>query len=156
MSSSCRRQRSQIPRTWQTWLELAKLQEEQNAAEAVERTLKAALNATGGAREVLIAMAGFFTRIGQFDKAIAALEQAAADNPTDPAGHQIVATYYCDKAYRDAALSPADKLTYIEAGIAATDRALAQKADYVEALVYKNLCCGLKANLETDPCAARH
>ena len=87
----------------------------------------------------------------QFDKMMAALEQAAADNPTDAAAYQLIATHYWEKAYKDAALSPADKLTYIDAGITATDRALAQKPDYVEALVYKNLLLRLKANMETDP-----
>ena len=82
---------------------------------------------------------------------MAALEQAAADNPTDAAAYQLIATHYWEKAYKDAALSPADKLTYIDAGITATDRALAQKPDYVEALVYKNLLLRLKANMETDP-----
>ena len=42
-------------------------------------------------------------------------------------------------------------MSHIEAGIAATDRALAQKADYVDALVYKNILLRLKSNLETDP-----
>ena len=87
----------------------------------------------------------------QFDKMMAALEQAAADNPTDAAAYQLIATHYWEKAYKDAALSPADKLTYIDAGITATDRALAQKPDYVEALAYKNLLLRLKANMETDP-----
>ena len=87
----------------------------------------------------------------QFDKMMAALEQAAADNPTDAAAYQLIATHYWEKAYKDAALSPADKLTYIDAGITATDRALAQKPEYVEALVYKNLLLRLKANMETDP-----
>ncbi len=87
----------------------------------------------------------------QFDKMMAALEQAAADNPTDAAAYQLIATHYWEKAYKDTALSPADKLTYIDAGITATDRALAQKPEYVEALVYKNLLLRLKANMETDP-----
>jgi TonB family protein len=36
-------------------------------------------------------------------------------------------------------------------GLAATDRALALKPDYMEALTYKNLLLRLQANLETDP-----
>lgn len=87
----------------------------------------------------------------QFAKMMAALEQAAADNPTDAAAYQLIATHYWEKAYKDTSLSPADKLTYIDAGITATDRALAQEPDYVEPLVYKNLLLRLKANMETDP-----
>ena len=132
------------------WLELAKLQEARGATEDAEATFKAGLTATGGARDVLMSMAAFFNRLGQFEKTVAALEQAALENPTDPAGHQLVATYYWDKAYRDQRLTPADKLSYIDAGIAATDRALAHKADFIDALVYKSLLLRLKANLETD------
>lgn len=133
------------------WIELAQLQEARGATDEAERTFKAALSATGGARELLVSMSGFFNRLGQFDQTIAALEQAAAKNPTDAAGHQLVAVYYFDKANRDHALSSADKLTYVDAGIAATDRAIAQKADYVEALTYKNLLLRVKANIEADP-----
>lgn len=132
------------------WIELAKLQETRGATDEAERTFKAALSATGGARDVLMSMAAFFNRVGEFEKTIAALEQAALENPTDPAGHQLVATYYWDKASRDQRLEPADKLRYLDAGIAATDRALAHKADYVDALTYKNLLLRLKASLETD------
>ena len=57
----------------------------------------------------------------QFAKMMAALEQAAADNPTDAAAYQLIATHYWEKAYKDTSLSPADKLTYIDAGITATD-----------------------------------
>ena len=132
------------------WLELAKLQEERDATADAEQTYKAALDALGSSREVLTALAGFFTRTGRFELAVATLEQVAGLSPGDPAGHQLVATYYWEKAYKDAALTPADKLRYVEAGIAATDRALAQKADYVDALVYKNILLRLKSSLETD------
>ena len=64
---------------------------------------------------------------------------------------QIVATYYWEKAYRGKSLLPADQLRYVMNGIAATDRALALKPDYVDALTYKNLLLRLRANLETDP-----
>jgi TonB family protein len=132
------------------WLQLAALQEERGAPAEAEGTFKAALTATGGAREVLMALAGFFNRTGQFALAVAALEEAAARNPGDPAGHQLVAVFYWEKAQKDRALSPADKLTYIEAGIGATDRALMHDADHVEALTYKNVLLRMKANLETD------
>jgi TonB family protein len=132
------------------WLELAKLQEARGATDDAARTYEAALSATGAAREVLTSMAGFYMRTGQFEKAVAALEDVAARNPGDPAGHQLVATYYWEKAQKDDSLTAADRLRYIDHGIAATDRALAQKADYVEALTYKNILLRMKANLEAD------
>ena len=138
------------PSNVKNWIELAKLQEQRGATADAEATFQSAIAATGGNRQVLASMAGFFTRIGQFDKAVRALEDAAAQDPSDPAGHQLVATYYWEKAQKDASLTPLDKLFYIDAGIAATDRALAQRPDYVEALTYKNILLRMKGNLETD------
>ena len=132
------------------WLELATLQEQRGALPEAEATLRSAFAATSGHREVLMSQARFFGRTGQFDKAIEALENAAAQDPTDASGHQLVATYYWEKAQKDQSLTPADKLMYIESGIRATDRALAQHADYVEALTYKNILLRMKGNLETD------
>ncbi|HVH58121.1 MAG TPA: TonB family protein [Vicinamibacterales bacterium] len=138
------------PANVSNWLALAKLQEERGALTEAEATYQAALAATSGERKVLMSLAGFFTRAGQFDKAVAALEDAAARNPTDPSGHQLVAVYYWEKAQKDTSLTPADKLMYLEAGIGATDRAIAQRPDYVEALTYKNILLRMKANIETD------
>jgi beta-lactamase regulating signal transducer with metallopeptidase domain len=92
------------------WLELAKLQEQRGATDEAEATLKSAMSATNGRSEVLTSMAGFFGRTGQFDKAIGALEDAAAQNPSDPAAHQLVATSYWEKAQKDHSLTPAEKL----------------------------------------------
>ncbi len=98
-----------------------------------------------------MALASFYNRQGEFEKTMEALEAAEQLDPTDPAAPQIVATYYWEKAYRGKSLLPADQLRYVMSGIAATDRALALKPDYVDALTYKNLLLRLRANLETDP-----
>ncbi len=132
------------------WLELAKLQQTRGAIQDAENTYRAAVTATAGSRDVLVAMGRFFSATGQFDKAVETLEDLAAQNPMDPTGHQLVATYYWEKAQKDQSLTPADKLRYIESGIGATDRALAQNTEYVEALTYKNILLRMKANLETD------
>ena len=131
------------------WLELAKLQEERDAIADAETTFQAALGATQS-REVLMSMAGFYNRQGQFEKTLAALEDAAARNASDPAGHQLVAVYYWEKAQKDKRLTPEKKATYIQAGIAAGDRALALKPDYIEALTYKNILLRMQGNMETD------
>jgi tetratricopeptide (TPR) repeat protein len=124
------------------WLELAKLQEARGAIADAERTFKMAVDALGPNRPVLMAQASFFTRDGRFEKAIESLEAAADVDPTDPAGHQLVATYYWEKAFKDQAITPAEKVKYIDAGLAATDRALALRAAYAEAMTYRTSCCG--------------
>ncbi|HSC28276.1 MAG TPA: TonB family protein [Vicinamibacterales bacterium] len=141
------------PSNVQNWLQLGKLQEQRNALEEAEASFTAALRAahdTPAAKEVLAAVTRFFQRTGQFDKAVAMLEDAAARDPSNPTGHQLVATFYWEKAYKDTSLTPTEKLTYIQAGIDATDRALTYKPDYVEALTYKNILLRMQANLETD------
>jgi TonB family protein len=132
------------------WLELARLQEQRGAVADAEQTLRSALAQRADASSVLRTLAQFYGRTGQFDKAVATLESAAAQNPNDPQGHQIVATYYWEKAQKDTALSREEKLRYLESGIAATERAIAINADYVEALTYKNILLRMKANLESD------
>lgn len=134
------------------WLELATLQEARGAVDEVERTFKAAqAAAVGPDRRVLTAAASFYTRQAQFDKSIEALQAAADLNPIDPLGHHLVATYYWEKAFKDHSLTPAEKLTYIDGGLAATDRALAQKADFADAMTYKNILLRMKAQHEPDP-----
>ena len=105
------------------WFELSKLQHDRGAAE---------------------------DSVSSFKSGMSALEYAAAQNPTDPARQHLVATYYMEKAQKDGSLSQADKLSFLDAGIAATDRALAQKDDYIDAMVYKNILLRMKSSLETD------
>jgi protein TonB len=131
--------------------ELAKLQEDRGAYAEAEATLLKARQVAPKSKPVLMTLAAFYNRQGHFEKTMEALEAAEQLDPTDPAGAQIVATYYWEKAYRDKSLLPAQQLDYITSGIAATDRALALKPEYVEALTYKNLLLRMKASLETDP-----
>jgi TonB family protein len=74
----------------------------------------------------------------------------AASDPANPKGHQLVATYYWEKAFKDASLTPQQKMEFIKAGIAATDRALGYDPEYIDALTYKNIFLRMQANLETD------
>ena len=131
--------------------QLAKLQEDRGAYAEAEATLLKARQVAPNYKPVLLALAAFYNRQGDFDKTIEALEAAEQLAPSDPAGAQIVATYYWERAFKDKRLLPADQLRYIMSGIAATDRALALKPDYVDALTYKNLLLRMQANLETDP-----
>jgi TonB family protein len=132
------------------WVELARLQEQRGAIADAEQALRSALAHSSSASSVMRSLAQFYSRTGQFDKAVAMLESVAAQNPNDPLGHQVVATYYWEKAQKDTSLSREEKLRYIESGIGATDRAIAANADFMEALTYKNILLRLKANLEPD------
>jgi protein TonB len=133
------------------YLEVAKLQEGRRAYHDAEATLLSARGLFSANAGVLHTLAGFYNRRGRFDAAIDALEQAAALEPSNPAGHHLVGTYYQEKASKDASLAPEEKLKYIQKGLEAEDRALALDADHLEALVYKNILLRLHANIETDP-----
>ncbi len=127
------------------------MQENRGAYDEAEATLQHARLAEPKNIGVVQALAGFYNRQGHFDRAIEMLESAEQLDPTDPAAPQIVATFYWEKAYKDHKLLPAEQLQYVMKGIAATDRALALKSDYADALTYKNLLLRMRANLETDP-----
>jgi TonB family protein len=133
------------------YIELSKLQADRGAYPEAEATLQRARQAAPKDKTVLMAVSGFYNRQGNFEKTIEALEAAEQVDPTDHTAPQIVSTYYWEKAYKDKSLLPADQLRYVMNGIAATDRALALKPDYMEALTYKNLLLRMRANLEPDP-----
>ena len=139
------------PSQLNNWFELAKLQEDRGAYAHAEATYKAALAAVGPNQAVLTQTAGFYNRRGQFENTLTALQSAADLTPTDPVGYQLIATYYWEKAFKDQSLTPADKAKYIDAGIGATDRALAIRADYREAMTYKNILLRMKSQTEPDP-----
>jgi len=133
------------------YLELSQLQADRGAMAEAEATLQRARLSSPKDKTLVMAMASFYNRQGEFDKAVDALAAAEQLDPTDPTTPQIVATFYWEKAFKDKSLLPADQLRYLTSGIAASDRALALKPDYVDALTYKNILLRTKANLETDP-----
>jgi TonB family protein len=134
----------------QVFQELAKLQEQRGAVAEAESTLQAMKQAHADKAEAYLAVAGFYQRTSQFDRAVAAVEEAAALDPSNPKGHQLAATYY-EEIVRKGTLDPVDKATKIAQGISATDRALAADPDFVDAIVYKNILLRHQAAMETDP-----
>ncbi|HXW08321.1 MAG TPA: M56 family metallopeptidase [Vicinamibacterales bacterium] len=132
-----------------TFIELARLQEDRGALAEAEATLLALRQAHPQKAESYHVLARFYGRAGQADRAAAALEDAAALNPSDPRGHQVVATFY-EEAVRKGTLTPAERAAYIALGIRAADRALAADPDFVDALVYKNILLRHQAATETD------
>ncbi len=90
-------------------------------------------------------------RRSKFDQAITVLEKCADIDPNDPSGHQKVATFYWDKAYRDPNLSDKQKNEYADKGIIAVDEALKIKPDDWNAIVYKGLLYRVKAQVAPNP-----
>jgi TonB family protein len=70
---------------------------------------------------------------------------------SDAQAQHLAATFYEEKVRKDGALSPGDRARYIQAGLAAEDRALALTPDYLDALVIKNILLRRQASLETNP-----
>jgi TonB family protein len=132
------------------YFQLARLQEERGALDEAESTWNALRQAFPNDRTALMMVAGAHNRSGRFEQAVQALEEAAALDPTNPEGHQIIATFYWEKAFKDKSLSAAETQSYIKAGISATDKALSYNPDYVDALTYKNILLRMQANLEPD------
>ena len=123
---------------------------------AIQQQLQQALQQVAGqwgtADEQLLAMrAELELRQEEFEKTIDALNQRAAIEPNNPEAFYTISTYYWDKAYRDFRLKDAEKQAFVTKGIEQVDKALQLKADYMEALTYKNLLLRLQANLEKDP-----
>jgi tetratricopeptide (TPR) repeat protein len=130
---------------------LAKIYEDAGAYDNAEQMLLKAKEVKPNDPDVYSQLAGYYNRQAEFEKTIEALEQGAAKQPNNPEAFYKIATYYWDEAYRDARLPEAQKKEFVQKGIAATDRALQIKPDYMDALVYKGLLLRLQANMEKDP-----
>lgn len=90
-------------------------------------------------------------RRSKFDESIATLEKCADMDPSDPSGHQKVATFFWNKAYRDPLLTDEQKNDYADKGIVAVNVALEIKPDYWEAIIYKGLLFRVKAQVAKSP-----
>ena len=130
--------------------ELAKLLEDSGRYEEAEATLLEARAALPPSTPLLHAIAGFYNRLGNFEKTIALMEEAARLDASNPQAQHLVGSYYQEKAAKDLRITAEQKRAYIRAGIDAEDRALALNPDFVDALVYKNILLRMQANVETD------
>lgn len=131
-------------------VDLAAHQENRGAQAEAETTLVDARKLFPADRSLISALARYYTRHGKGAEAIEVLEQQARLEPGDRLAHQTVATFY-EEIVRKGQLSPDDKRAFILRGIAAADRALALDAEYVDALVYKNILLRHQFTLEPDP-----
>ena len=140
--------------TWAVnYFALGKLYEDAgDLARAVE-TLEAAVQAVPNESSVYMQLAGFHNRHGDFPKTMDALTRWATAFPLNPMAHYTISAYYWEKAYRDTALTKAQKHEYIDLGLRAADQAIALNQEYMEALTFKNLLLRSLALLESEPAA---
>ena len=115
-----------------------------------ERDLRALVAAGRATKETYLELAALAQRQGRFDDTIEALRGAAALEPQEAEPQHRIATYYWEHAMRDPTLDAAARLASIKEGIAAEDRALALKPEYLEAMTYKNILLRMQANLSSD------
>lgn len=95
-------------------------------------------------------LANYYVKAGDFDRAVATLESLALTDASNPEYPHIIATFYWEKAFRDATLSREQRVTYLHAGIAASDRALELSPEYAEAMTYKNILLRTLATYTPD------
>jgi TonB family protein len=131
------------------YFQLADLQIARGAGHEAAATLSTIRQLVAGDVSALTRVAQAYNKMGRFNDTVDVLEQVAAIDSADPRAQQIIATFYWEKAFKDAALTPPQRLEYIRAGVAATDKALGLNPDYVDALVYKNILLRMEANLSS-------
>jgi protein O-mannosyl-transferase len=107
---------------------LARIYEDSGDYERAEETLIKARDAKATDPTVYTTLAAFYNRQGNFDGAIEALQARAEREPSNPEAFYTIATYYWEKAYRDFSLSDADKMKFVQAGLAAIDKSISLNA----------------------------
>jgi tetratricopeptide (TPR) repeat protein len=130
---------------------LARLYEDAGFYPEAEEMLVKAKEVKPSDPNVYNQLAGFYKRQDQLDKTIDALEQRAKLEPSNPEAAYMISTYYWDNAQHNVALKDAEKRASVEKGLAAVDKALQIRPDYMEAMVYKGLLLRTQAPLEKDP-----
>ena len=139
------------PSNTTNYFALARIYEDAGNVDQAEATLMKARDAKPKDAAVYQQLAGFYQRQGDFEKLIAAIQQRAELEPNNPEAHYASATYYWDEAYRNTRLSEPQKREYTEMGLAAVDKAIQLKPDYVEAITYRGLLLRVQAAMEKDP-----
>lgn len=95
-------------------------------------------------------LAGFYNRQGDFENTLAAMNERAKIDSNNPEAFHQMATWYWEKVDKDYQLSREKKMEYLQAGLAAEEKALSLNPDYMEAVVYKGLLLRQQALLETN------
>ncbi len=132
---------------------LGRLYEAQGDVEQAEAMFQEAIEARPDAPLSYQLLAHFYNRQGEFDKTMDAFQQRAQLEPNNPEAWHTMGTFYYEKVYLDEAVERDQAIEYIEAGVAADDRALDLNPDYYEAVTYKAMLMGLRASKETTRAA---
>ena len=133
------------------YFQLAKIYEDSGEYQLAEETYLKGRDAKPNDPTVYLTVAGYYNRQGDFDKLIENLKKNIELEPQQSRGALPLATYHWDKASRDFRLSDAQKMAIIQDGLAAVDKALEIKPDYIEAMTYKGLLLRTQALVEKDP-----
>ena len=133
------------------YFQLAKIYEDSGEYDLAEQTYLKGREAKPNDPLVYLTVAGYYNRQGDFDKLMENIRKNIELEPQNPEAHYRLATYSWDKASRDFRLSDKDKMAIITDGLAAVDKALQIKPDYVEAMTYKGLLMRTQALVEKDP-----
>jgi tetratricopeptide (TPR) repeat protein len=134
----------------------ANLYEKFNKIDEAETTYKHVAELNPNDPKACGALAAFYNKPlwdgrSKFDLAIEVLQRCASLTPNDASGYQKLATFFWDKAYRDPLLTDEQKEQYADKGLEMVDKALALKADYFEAVIFKGLLYRVKANVAKNP-----
>jgi tetratricopeptide (TPR) repeat protein len=135
---------------------IANLYEKFGHTDEAENAYKKAAELNPNDPKACSALGGFYNKPlwdgrARFDDAVGTLERCASLAPNDPGGWQKVSAFYWDKAYRDPLLDDKKKEEYADKGLEAVNKALAIKADYFEAVIYKGLLYRVKATVAKNP-----
>jgi tetratricopeptide (TPR) repeat protein len=139
------------PKDVNNYFGLAKLYEDAGRVEEAEQMLARAKEVQPNNVDVQLQLAGFYNRQGNFDKTMEAFQQRIQLEPNNPEAYHTVAGYFEEKVRKDYTIKPATKAEYIKRGLEASDKAIAIKGDYVDAMVMKNLLLRQQALVEKDP-----
>jgi tetratricopeptide (TPR) repeat protein len=130
------------------YFQLARLYEDAGAYGDAERILQMVRQIRPDDSNVYVQLASFYNRLGDFPKTIEALQQRSQREPDNPEAFYTISVYHWDNASRNFALTDDQKMECVQAGLAAVDRALQIRPDYVDAIVYKGLLLRQQALLE--------
>ena len=133
------------------YFQLAKIYEDSGEYEWAEEAYLKGRDARPNDPNVYLTVAGYYNRQGDFPKLVENLTKRIELEPQNPEAHYTLATYIWDKASRDFRLSDKEKMELVLSGVESVDKAIAIKADYMEAIVYKGLLLRTQAIIEKDP-----
>ncbi len=135
----------------ENYWKLAKIYEDAGAYVEAEEQYKHAEKVAPNNPQVFLQEAGYYSRQGELAKMFEALDKRTSLEPNNPEAWQMKAGYYEEAARTDTRLSPEEKRDYVTKGLEAVEKALQLNAEYVDALVFKNLLLRQQALLEKDP-----